>query len=211
MARSPRIKGTVGPFVFAYPHLTAPDSEGKYADNKYKVDGIAAPTSEAMKRAKAVVADAMKQLGAPKGAMLPLKQETAKNEKSGKREPTGNLMFRAKSQYAPAIVDAQGKPIPDKVLKNLTIGAGSEGLLQGYFQEYEMKGEPGVSFTLTGIQLLKLVKGGKGTADFGAYEGGGFSIEDELDGEDASGLDLGLDDEGSSDDADEGDGGILDI
>lgn len=206
MAKAPRIKATVGPFVFAYPHLTAPDSEGKYADNKYKVDGVAPPTSEAMKRAKATVADALKQLGLPKDALLPLKQETAKDDK-GKRAPTGNLMFRTKSQYAPAIVDASGKPIPDKVLSGLTIGAGSEGLLQGYFSSYEMKGEPGMSFTLTGVQLIKLVKGGKGTADFGAYEGGGYTIDGD-DDVDSGDLDLGLD---TDDSADEGDGGVLDI
>src|SRR3546814_1635590 len=40
MAKKPRIQATVGPFTFAYPHLTAPDSEGTYADNKYKVDGV---------------------------------------------------------------------------------------------------------------------------------------------------------------------------
>jgi hypothetical protein len=222
MAKSPRIKATVGPFVFAYPHLTAPDSEGKYADNKYKVDGIAAPTTDAMKRAKVVIADAMKQLGSPKNANLPLKQETAKNDQ-GKREPTGNLMFRTKSQFPPAIVDASGKPIPDKVLKGLTIGAGSEGLLQGYFSSYELTvterdkdgnkvttKEPGVSFTLTGVQLIKLVKGGKGTADFAAYEGGGFSIDDEDTG-DVNDLGLDLDDAEDTPPFDEGDGGILDI
>src|SRR3546814_1521768 len=45
MAKKPRIQATVGPFTFAYPHLTAPDSEGTYADNKYKVDGVVDPTS----------------------------------------------------------------------------------------------------------------------------------------------------------------------
>jgi hypothetical protein len=208
MAKSPRIKATVGPFTFAYPHLTSPDTEGKYADNKYKVDGIAPPTSEAMKKAKAVVASALKELGAPKNAAIPLKQETAKNDKTGKREPTGNLMFRTKSQYPPAIVDAKGNPIPEKVLKSLKIGPGSEGLLQGYFQSYELRGEPGLSFTLTGVQLIKLVKGGASQADFGAYEGGGFSVDDAED--EGEGLDIGSDDEDDSSE-DAGDNGLLDI
>jgi hypothetical protein len=51
-------------------------------------------------------------------------------------------------------------------LRKMKIGAGSTGLLQGYFEAYEMQvkeridGEmvttavPGISFTLTGVQLL---------------------------------------------------------
>src|SRR3546814_9771340 len=66
--------------------------------------------------------------------------------------------------------------------------SGSEGLIQGYFSDYVMTvkervdGEmvtsevPGLSFTLTGVQIIKLVKGGGG-AEFGAYEGGGFTYE----------------------------------
>src|SRR3546814_7705894 len=81
-----------------------------------------------------------------------------------------------------------GKPIPEKQRKSLKIGAGSEGLIQGYFSDYVMTvkervdGEmvtsevPGLSFTLTGVQIIKLVKGGGG-AEFGAYEGGGFTYE----------------------------------
>src|SRR3546814_13459062 len=76
----------------------------------------------------------------------------------------------------------------DLQLKSLKIGAGSEGLIQGYFSDYVMTvkervdGEmvtsevPGLSFTLTGVQIIKLVKGGGG-AEFGAYEGGGFTYE----------------------------------
>jgi hypothetical protein len=217
MAKSPRIKATVGPFVFAYPHLTAPDTEGQYADNKYKVDGITAPTSEAAKRTKAALADAMKQLGAPKNANLPLKEETSKGD-DGKRTKTGNLLFRTKSQYAPAIVDSNGTPISEAKLKKMKIGAGSEGLLQGYFSSYELTvtervngekvttKEPGVSFTLTGVQLIKLVNGNSAGADFGAYEGGGFTMD--ADDDDAPDFDLSSDDDA---DEPEGDGGILDI
>jgi hypothetical protein len=220
MAKAPRIPATVGPFVFAYPHLTSPDSEGKFADNKYKVDGICQPGSRGAKSAEAAVKDALKQLGiTPKGAEIPLKKETAKNEK-GKREPTGSLMFRCKSQYAPGIADASGKPIPAKALKTLKIGAGSEGLLQGYFSSYtrtekikdadgnvEEVETPGISFTLQGVQLIKLVKGGgAGEANFAAYDGGGFSYEggDEDDGD----IDLNMADDSSDD---EGDLGGLDI
>lgn len=219
MAKKPRIQATVGPFVFAYPHLTSPDSEGQYADNKYKVDGICEPASPAAKNAEAVIKDTLKQFGLPaKGVQLPLKKETAKNDK-GKREPTGKLMFRTNSQYAPAICDASGTPIPEKALKKLKIGAGSEGLLQGFFTDYtrtekirNADGEveevetTGLKFTLTGVQLIKLVKGGGQGASFGAYDGGGFTYGDDEDEDD----DLSLDTD-QSDEEDTDDNGGLDI
>lgn len=213
-----RIAGTFGPFTFAYPHLTAPDSEGKFADNKYKVDGVGAPDSKAMLDAVAALKDAAKKLGVKltKDVNLPISAEKAKGE-DGKKAPTGQKVLRAKSQYAPTIVDASGTPIPAKKLAKLKIGAGSEGLIQGYFGSYEMTvkeridGElvtttvEGISFTLTGVQLIS-VSAGQSGASFGAYAGGGFSIDDDDDGE-------GLDDDTAEDDtsADDGDDGELDI
>src|SRR3546814_1411627 len=76
-------------------------------------------------------------LGLGKDAQLPLKKQTEKDEK-GKKVPTGKLVFRTKSQYAPVIADVTGKPIPEKQLKSLKIGAGSEVLIQGYFSDYVM-------------------------------------------------------------------------
>lgn len=210
MAKKPRIYGTFGPFVFAYPHITSPDTEGTYADNKYKVDALGNPASDGMVAAQAACADALKTFGLPKkGTNLPIKREQAKND-AGKKEDTGKLLFRSKSQYAPTVVDASGNPIEGKVLKKLKIGAGSEGLIEGYFSPYETTekvrnadGEletitvVGISFTLTGVQLIKLVKGGTGGSSFGAYAGGGFSASDMLsddDDDDTGGTDEGGDD-----------------
>lgn len=211
MAKKPRIYGTFGPFVFAYPHITSPDTEGTYADNKYKVDAVGAANSAGMVKAQEACAEALKAFGLPKkGTNLPIKRETVKND-AGKKEETGKLFLRSKSQYAPTVVDASGNPIADKVLKKLKIGAGSEGLIEGYFSPYETTervkdketGEVetittvGISFTLTGVQLIKLVKGGTGGSSFGAYEGGGFSASDlagdDDDDDDAAG-DTGGDD-----------------
>lgn len=215
MAKKPRIYATMGPFVFAFPHITSPDTEGKFADNKYKVDAVGEPKSKGMTKAQEAVADALKQFGLPKkGTNIPIKRETEKGE-DGKKTETGKLVLKAKSQYAPAIVDAKGQPIPAKVLKNLKIGAGSEGLIEGYFQEYETSekvrnadGEletvtvRGINFTLTGVQLIKVVKGGGGGSSFGAYEGGGFTCEDAGDEDGDEGLDIGSD--GDEPDGDEG-------
>src|SRR3546814_16946589 len=81
------------------------------------------PTSPAGKAVQAEVSKALKALGLGKDAQLPLKKQTEKDEK-GKKVPTGKLVFRTKSQYAPVIADVTGKPIPEKQLKSLKIGAG---------------------------------------------------------------------------------------
>lgn len=216
----------LGPFVFSHVHLSSPDTEGQFADNKFKVDGVADPKTKAIAETEAVLKDVLKKVGLPaKGTNLPLKKQTEKVD--GKKVETGKLFLRAKSNRAPVIVDASGKPIPANALKKMKIGAGSEGRIEGYFTDYETTervrnadGEvevitiKGVSFTLTGIQLLKLVQGGGGASRFGAYEGyeGGFTYEggDDADGDD--GLDLASDDgDDRGDNAADGDEGGLDI
>lgn len=206
----------LGPFTFGHVHLSSPDTQGTYADSKYKVDGIDKPGSKAMKAAEAKVLEAIKACGLqPKGINLPIKKETEKNAE-GKKVETGNLFIRAKSKKAPLIVDIKGQPIPDKVLRNMKIGAGSVGLIEGYLTDYETTdrvrnadGEietttvKGISFTLTGIQLLKYVKstGGSSFGAYEGYEGEGFvydGVEDE-DSNTSGGLDIGDDDDGDND------------
>lgn len=211
MAKQPRKYATLGPFVFAHPHITSPDTEGKFADGKYKVDGVADPKSKPMADAQAVLTDAVKEFGLPKkGIQLPIKKEIDKDA-AGKKVETGKFVLRTKSKFAPAVVDAAGNPIPEKSLKNMKIGAGSEGRLEGYFAPYtssekvrnadgdlEVVETQGVNFTLTGVQLLKLVKGSTGGSSFGAYEGGGFTYEagdDDEDSNTSGGLDIGADDD----------------
>src|SRR3546814_7401102 len=102
MAKKPRIQATVGPFTFAYPHLTAPDSEGTYADNKYKVDGVVDPTSPAGKAVQAEVSKALKALGLGKDAQLPLKKQTARTKRARRRseEHTSELQSLMRISYA---------------------------------------------------------------------------------------------------------------
>jgi hypothetical protein len=208
----------LGPFVFSFCHLSSPDTEGTFADNKYKVDGVGDPEGKAMAAAKAKLEEAIAACGLKaKGLNLPIKKQTSKNQDTGKKEETGKLFLRAKATRAPVIVDANGQPIPAKALRKMNIGSGSEGLIEGYFTDYETTervkdkdtGEvevvtiKGISFTLKGIQLIKYVKGGGEAGNFGAYEGGGFSYEaddeDDDDTEDkntSGGLDLSSDDDG---------------
>lgn len=221
MAKKPRFNATFGPFPFAHPYLSKPDTEGQYADNKYKLSGVLDPKSPVAKQAEKTILEALKALGLTNKAEHPLKKEMAKNDK-GKKEATGKLKFSAKSQYAPAIVDASGKPIPAKSLKKMSIGSGSEGLIEGFFTPYTRTEKirdadgnveeveiTGISFTLTGVQLIKYVAAGAGGASFGAYEGGGFTYS----GDDSADEDDDDDDTGLStpEEGDEGDNGRLDI
>ena len=217
MDKKLRVPGTFGPFTFAYPHLTSPDSVGTFADDKYKVDGVADANSPEIKALKAAVIAAAKKIGITiekDVTNLPISDETAKND-AGKKVPTGKRLLRAKSKFAPAIVDANGTPIPDKKLAKLKIGAGSTGLIQGYFGGYSMTAKErvngkmteieveGISFTLTGIQLLSVSAGNSG-ATFGAYAGGGYTPDADDDGPD---MDDGPEERGS-DPEDEDDGGL---
>ena len=200
-----------GPVVLSYPHLNKPDD--KFGDAYYRADGVEDPNSAAMKAAKAIFSAALKEFGLEPDARLPLVKETQKDPKAPegakkvKRVPTGKLLLKAKTKRIPALVDAHGKPINPATVE---IGGGSIAYLQGYIAPYEMKGEEGISFTLTGVQITKLVERGGG-ATFkdrsaeGDYSYDGPSAKNVPD--DADDLNIGDD----SDDADQDDGGVLDI
>lgn len=189
MAKPPRKYATFGPFVFSHVYLTAPDEGGQYSDGRYKVDAVADPASDTWKQVQSTILEALKEFGLPdKGTQKPVKKEVSKDQGTGQKAETGKLVLRAKSKFAPAIVDAAGNPIPAAALAKLRISAGSEGLIQGYFTPYQSKEKvrnseggvdvtdvTGITFTLTGAQITKLVKaGGSG---FSAFAGGGFTYE----------------------------------
>ncbi len=75
--------------------------------------------------------------------------------------------------------------------------------VNGKMTEIEVEG---ISFTLTGIQLLSVSAGNNG-ANFGAYEGGGYTPDD--DGDEGEDMDAPATDEAGA--ADDGDEGELDI
>jgi hypothetical protein len=214
-----RIYATIGPLVAAYPHLTAPDTQGRFADNKYKTDLIGAPTLPAMKAAVAEMNAAKKVLGVAKGDRTPISKQTAKDAE-GKKVETGSYVFKTKSGYAPTVSDINGRPIPAKVLKTLKIGAGSTVRVKGFFAAYS-GANSGMNFTLTDVQVIKLESGNG--AGFEAYKSedieDGFRIEDLV--ADASD-DASDDDDGVAEDdlddivpfdvaGDEDDDGALDI
>jgi hypothetical protein len=205
--KRPTLNAKFGPLTLSYPHLNTPDD--KFGEDVYKADGVEDPNSPAMKKAKAILADAIKQFGLdPKDCKLPLVKETQKdpNAPEGTRKPkrveTGKLLLKAKTKRAPLLVDARAKAIDPK---SVEIGGGSVAYLEGFLSPYEMKGDEGISFTLTGVQIVKLVER-RGNHSFTAIDDDDAYVAGE--GSDAGDdLNLGSD----SDDADQDDGGVLDI
>lgn len=212
MAKRPTIDVTFGPFPLSFPNITAPDD--KY--DVYTANGVDDPNSAAMKQAKAILADALKTFDLdPAEAKLPLVKEMKKdpntpaNARKPKKIATGKLVLKSKSQRPPAVFDSKGREINPK---GLDIRGGTLARVQGFLSPYDMNGNEGISFTLTGVQIIKLAEG-RGSAGFGAYEtddGEGFTISGNADDD----LQLGADDVDNEDpgaDEAEDDGGVLDI
>lgn len=204
MAKRPTIDATFGPFTLSFPNLVEPDE--KY--DVYTANGVDDPNSNAMKAAKRILADAAKQFDLdPAEITLPLVKEMVKdpNAPAGAKKPkkiaTGKLVLKSKSKRPPTLFDAAGKEIDPKTV---TPRGGTVALVQGFLAPYDMSGNEGISFTLTGVQIIKLVEGGR-KASFGAYEGGGYVAG----GDDADAGDtLNIGDDGDQDDAADDAGGL---
>lgn len=215
MAKRPTIDVTFGPFNLSFPNVTAPDE--KYG--VYTANGVGDPNSAEMKHVKSVLADALKTFDLdPAEAKLPLVKEMTKdpnapaNSRKPKKIATGKLVLKSKSQRPPAVFDSKGKEINPK---GLDIRGGTLARVQGFISPYDMNGNEGISFTLTGVQIIRLAEGRK-SAGFGAFdtgEEGGFEAGEFT----AGGDELAIGDDGDSEDAAddndaaEDDGGILDI
>jgi len=207
--KRPSLSVKFGPFTLSYPHLNAPDE--KFGESYYKADGVDEPNSAAMKQAKKILADAIKTFGLDADdCKLPLSRETIKdpNAPAGTKKPkrieTGKLVLKGKTKKAPILVDANARPINPKAVE---IGGGSRAIIEGFLSPYNMKGDDGISFTVTGVQIIKLIEKGGGSS-FTKYEGDEDAYV--YDGAAGDSLNIGSD----SDDDDEqsqDDGGVLDI
>jgi len=208
--KRPSLSVKFGPFTLSYPHLNAPDE--KFGESYYKADGVDEPNSAAMKQAKKILADAIKTFGLDADdCKLPLSRETIKdpNAPAGTKKPkrieTGKLVLKGKTKKAPILVDANARPINPKAVE---IGGGSRAIIEGFLSPYNMKGDDGISFTVTGVQIIKLIEKGGGSS-FTKYEGD----EDAYVYDGAAGDSLNIGSDSDDDDADQSqdDGGVLDI
>lgn len=215
MAKRPQIAVEFGPFLLSFPCITEPDD--KYGG--YTANCIGDPNSPEMKKAKAILADALKTFDLdPEEAKLPLVKEMKKdpntpaNARKPKKIATGKLLLKNKSKFPPMVFDSKGNEINPK---GLDIRGGTLAKVQGFIAPYELSGNEGISFTLEGVQILRMAEqGGRKAAGFSAYDGedGGFVAGDFNGGDD---LNLGSDDDDEAPEADNGadedDGGVLDI
>lgn len=165
--------------VARYPHITKPDTEGQYADNKYKTKLVLPIDSPEAKAFIKLIEDAAKTLdrGSPK-MYRPYDID----------EDAGEVVFKFKTQYAPAIFDSYNRNLNGK--KDAVVGGGSVIRLCGQLVAYDK----GITAQFNQVQVRELtsfgasafdtVEGGFSGAD---YEEAGDGVESSFDEDGADG------------------------
>lgn len=148
-----------------YPWLTAPDTQF-IAEGQYKT-GLRVPSDQASEIIAAAQALANETLGPSKAknCRMPWKQE----------DETGEVVFTAKSKYAPKFFDANGMMIPATALPRLY--GGSVLRLKGTMTSYDKGANYGILMNLNAVQVIEPVESiedGDG-GGFEAAEGGGYT------------------------------------
>lgn len=165
------IKFTTPKGIARYPHITEKDTGHQYSSGKYDTQIILT---------KENAAALVKQLTEI------AKEERIKDPKMPwKVDEDGNYVFKAKSEYQPALIDARGKKL-EKVPAGLRIRGGSTIRIAGAVNVYDK----GLSLWLNQVQIIELVED---DVAFEADDEGSFSAEDFSDdsafaGEDAPAL-----------------------
>ena len=145
-----------------YPHISSPDSTGKFADNKFKVQ-IVVPKAEA----EPFVQHLNKLAKELDVSTLPYKVD---------KDDPSMIVFTAKSKFKPLIFDAKNNEVKRV---NLKIGSGSKLRVSGIVFPYDT----GVSLQMNQVQVIELVDGANSMFD--AVEGS-FDASDFDDGDSAS-------------------------
>jgi hypothetical protein len=159
-----------------YPKISKPDTEGKYADGRFKTDMIleGAALEHADAAAKAAAA---KFWPKAETVTLPVKDFKRKNKDTGEVTIDGRGLV-ATTKRRPAVFDAKKTKLPEGV----EIGGGSEIRISGYFFPWDKTTkmqvkeggkvttqdvtEYGVSFRMCDVQVISLAAGfgGDGSA-----------------------------------------------
>jgi hypothetical protein len=160
--------------VAVYPKISSPDTQGKYADNKFKTDVDFGDHTDALIKKFEEAATAW---GVP--VNLPVVDQKDKDKK-----PTGKKLVRFKSKYRPAVFDAKKNELP----KDTVIGAGTELRIDATLFPYT-EGKGGVSLRLGPIQVASLVEGGDGSANFDEMEGYEYTAEEGSKADQSEGFD----------------------
>lgn len=150
---SNKVKFTTGFGTARYPHISKPDTQGKYADDKFKVKLVMPLGSPEAQTLIQQIKDAAVTLHGAKGLKLymPFVEDEDANE----------AVFTLKTKFAPAIFDGQNKPA-----KGVQVGGGSVIRLLGNIVPYDK----GITMQFNQVQIKEL--NGFGTSGFGAVEDG---------------------------------------
>ena len=148
-----KIKFT-SPFgVAKYPHISSPDTKGKYADNKFKTKLVFDLSDDKAQAFVKACDEAAREIHGSAGDKL-YKPYTVDEE-------AGTVEFTFKSQYAPAIFDAKNRSA-----QKANIGGGSVLRILGSFVEYDK----GITAALNQVQIKEL--NSFGSSGFDAVDDG---------------------------------------
>lgn len=166
MASKKKITFVTPKGIAKYPHITEKDTGHQYSSGKYDTQIILKKEDAAglIEQLKNIAKEEFPAKFVPK---LPFKEDE-----------DGNVVFKAKSEYQPALIDARGKKI-EKVPSGLRIRGGSVIRIAGAVNVYDK----GLSLWLNQVQILELVED---NLAFGADESGSFTADAFEDDEDNS-------------------------
>jgi hypothetical protein len=174
-----KVKFTTPFGVARYPHISSPDTKGKFADDKYKTKLVFPIGDPAAQAFKTKIEEAAFEIHGKAGLKLymPFVED----------EDAGEIVFITKTNYAPAIFDSKGKQAP-----NLKIGSGSVLRLMGNIVGFEK----GISAQFNQVQIKEL--NGFGECGFDAVEDGYEYDASDAVADDAADGDAGSGNEGAA-------------
>lgn len=191
-AKKTYTKTVVGAGSAAFVHLAEPDTEGEYADNKYKITLLIDKDSPEAERFEKLCKKAgADEFPKAKSVKLPLRDGDEKEQEHFH----GKYMLTAKTKKQPTTVDGKKQKVPADLIKPGDIVKVSVTL-----NPCKVSGKPTVALWLNGVQLIEKVNNGFDAADdFDEeegfeYEGDSSSSGSSDDQSDDSGDDAGDDD-----------------
>lgn len=175
-----------------YPKIGKPDTDGKYADGKFKTDGFLDDDdyAAAEKHLRDVASKFWPDVDANE-LQIPVKVFYANAEAQKKDEPEGQGL-RLKSKYRPAVFDSKKSKLPDGV----SIGSGSIIRVASFIFPYKSTEKVkvngkivqetvyGVGLRLGDVQVKELVEyqgGGDGSAFDEVEDGFEYETDDRAD------------------------------
>ncbi len=177
-------KAVIGPGIAAYSYLAKPDTEGKYADGKFKVTLVVDQDAPWIEGFKAKCIEAAKKEW-PKVKEASIKLPFKDGDETGKEEFEGKFLITAKSKKRPTMIDAKRKALPKDVIKS-----GDEVKISVTLNPCTPSGTKTVALWLNAVQLITKNNSGYNAAD---------------DFEDEDGFEYDADDEAEEDEDEESD------